>query len=164
MLAGNMKLKHFLLIVCALGAAGTGGALLMCSDDTPERRTPDEEVAVKTPVSDPTPTPVMEEPADPPPQEDSLRPVDRELLRWVGKDLGSKKIKDAAIGRAWKINLYQDSGSAVLSRAKIDLNRNDRWDEKWTFDGTNISRKVSPSDDEDYSQEFDWNGSDWVAR
>jgi hypothetical protein len=51
-----------------------------------------------------------------------------------------------------------------VNRAKIDLDRDDKWDEKWTFDGTNISRKVSPNDDEDYSQEYDWNGSEWVAR
>lgn len=170
MLAGNLKLKHFLLIIGALGAASIGGVALMCSGQKDESvAEPKAEDVVTTTAPQPATRPLETHSTAPVPVEiaakpSSLRDVDKELMSWVGKNLGSEKIKDAAKGRAWKINLYQDVGTRAMGRAKIDLDRDDKWDEKWTFDGNNISRKVAPNDDEEYSQEFDWNGSNWTAR
>jgi hypothetical protein len=168
-----MKLKNFLLIGAVLAAAGIGGATLMCSSDKEEAR---EETTPVVATETPPPEqevaqPLLENTAgdgDENTEEEvelsGLREVDKVLMGWIGKDLGSKKRKDAAKGHSWKINLYQDDGQSAMNRAKIDLNRNDKWDEKWTFDGENISRKVAPADDENYSEEYDWNGSDWTAR
>lgn len=72
------------------------------------------------------------------------------------------KKKDITKGRPYKINLYQDAGKNSVNRAKVDLDRDDKWDEKWTFDGSNISRKVAPAADESYSESYVWNGAEWV--
>jgi hypothetical protein len=195
MLAGKMKLNHFLAIAAFVGVAGSVGAYFACRSgdddgktmkstkaDVDRERAEQRERAERLstrhsnttpdeprPLADtpPTPTPTDDtKPIDdePRPANDNLRDVDRELMSWVGKDLGSKKKKDARKGNAWKINLYQDDGNSTMNRAKVDLDRDDKWDEKWTFDGKNISRKVSPNDDEDYADEYDWDGSTWMKR
>ena len=84
------------------------------------------------------------------------------MLAWVGKDLGSDKRKDVTEGRAWKVNVYQDAGQATANRAKVDLDRDDRWDQKWTFHDTGeVRRQVSPNDDETYTIEETWDGAAW---
>ncbi|MEL6182046.1 MAG: hypothetical protein AAFS10_24005, partial [Myxococcota bacterium] len=45
------------------------------------------------------------------------------------------KLKDALRGHAWKVNLYEDTGDTQFDRAKIDQDRDDTWDEKWSFKG-----------------------------
>lgn len=87
-------------------------------------------------------------------------PVDAALLSWIGKDLGTTKIKDVTKGKPFKINVYQDAGNATANRAKIDLDRDDKWDIKVTFEEP-PSRQVSPSDDEDYSLTQTWSGQAW---
>ena len=179
MLAGKMKLNHFLLIVAVVGVAGITGLYFACRGDGDG----DRKVAKNNPPRTPgatsdsgkarpvsggattntkKPTPPVGDPSSAP--DDGLRDVDRELVSWAGKDLGSDKIKDAKKGKAWKINLYQDAGESKMNRAKVDLDRDDKWDEKWTFDGANISRQVAPADDEKYTDEYDWDGSQWVKR
>ncbi len=96
-----------------------------------------------------------------PPSE--LRQVDELMLSLLSRPV-QKKIKDASKGRPFKINLYSDGG-ARFERAKVDLDRDDRWDEKWTFgaDGA-VSRTVSPGDDENYSESYALEaGVRWVA-
>jgi hypothetical protein len=87
-------------------------------------------------------------------------PVDAALLSWIGKDLGTTKIKDVTKGKPFKINVYQDAGNASANRAKIDLDRDDKWDIKVTFEEP-PSRQVSPSDDENYSLTQTWSGQAW---
>jgi hypothetical protein len=89
-----------------------------------------------------------------------MDPVDLALLKWQGKDLGTKKIKDATKGQPFKINVYQDDGETSANRAKIDLDRDDKWDVKVTFEQP-PSRQVSPDDNEDYSVTQIWNGKGW---
>jgi len=92
------------------------------------------------------------------------RPVDKELLLdWKGKAIPSSKLKDVSRGRPYKINVYKDTGHTTVNRAKVDLDRDDKWDEKWTFEsGGGVTRKSAPSDDENYSVEERWNGSAFV--
>jgi hypothetical protein len=95
----------------------------------------------------------------------SERPVDKAVMGWFGKDLGDSKRKDVTSGQPYKVNLYQDAGNSSVNRAKIDLDRDEKWDEKWTFKGSEISRKVSSADDDStYDQEFVWQGGAWVKR
>ncbi len=92
-----------------------------------------------------------------------LRPVDELMLSLLSRPVQAK-IKDASKGRPFKINLYSDGGGR-FERAKVDLDRDDRWDEKWTFaaDGA-VSRQVAPADDENYSERFALEaGGRWVA-
>lgn len=187
MLAGRMKLKNFLALTGVGGAAALGGGLFVTGafDDAPPEKDPVAEVATERPVkatkveNRPPPANLTERPprveaggGDAPagggateaPATDPARPWDAFLLERAGTSLGSSKVKDAAKGKPWKVNLYQDDGEATMNRAKVDIDRDDQWDEKWTFSADGVSRKVSPGDDEDYSQAFDWDGSAWQAR
>lgn len=173
MLAGNMKLRNFLLLATVVVAGGIAGLYFACRGDDSGKTVASKAPEAPQPQPTPTPTaptrvttpPPVQPAADPvaPSQASNLRPVDQEVMKWVGKDLGSKKLKDVTRGRPYKVNLYQDAGKSSVNRAKIDLDRDDKWDEKWTIDGPNVSRKVAPDDDENYTESSVWNGSDWVA-
>jgi hypothetical protein len=90
------------------------------------------------------------------------RPVDVDLMTWQGRDLGVDKKKDVTSGKPYKINVYQDAGQATANRAKIDLDRDDKWDEKITFEPTRVTREVAPADDEQYSERYHWDGAGWA--
>lgn len=92
-----------------------------------------------------------------------LRAVDNDMLALV-KGPAQEKVKDATKGKPYKINLYSDDGQR-FNRAKVDLNRNDKWDESWTFksDGT-IERQVAPADDESYSEVYVVKDGAWVKK
>lgn len=90
------------------------------------------------------------------------RPVDQDLMGWKGRDLGTDKVKDATAGKPYKINLYQDAGALSVNRAKLDLDRDDKWDEKITFEANAILREVAPADDEQYTETWHWDGSGWA--
>jgi len=181
MLAGNIKLKHFVAMVIAgmvlcggLAIFAPGAALLSLMP----KRQPAAPVVASTPAPQPRSAPTLP-PAPavaPAPQPAAApepvaaapattgRPADKDAFYWVGKDLGTSKKKDVTSGKSYKINVYQDDGHSTANRLKIDLDRDDRWDEKWTMDGTEVSRKVAPKDDENYTEQYQWNGSDWVKQ
>lgn len=84
---------------------------------------------------------------------DELRDVDRLMLELLELP-AQAKIKDASKGRPFKINLYSDDGQR-FNRAKVDLDRDDKWDEKWDFgDGGAVERQVSVADDEQYGERY----------
>lgn len=93
----------------------------------------------------------------------ALRPVDADMLALV-KGPAQEKVKDAIKGKSYKINLYSDDGRR-FNRAKVDLNRNDKWDESWTFgaDGS-IERKLAPADDEQYTETLRLDGGVWKKK
>jgi len=188
MLAGKMKLKTFITLVVGvvllfglvcLGVTilvpGVAGVALWSA--APQETTP---VAVEqvapTPVATPAtpvvapPTPATPTPATAPPTAatttpaapSNTRPFDALLFERAGTDLGTTKLKDVTTGKPYKVSLYQDEGNPTMNRAKVDLDRDDKWDEKWTFDATSISRKVAPADDENYTETWVWNGTEWV--
>lgn len=159
-----MKLRSFLALVgagLAVLALMGGGAVAYWQSTRPEPapqpvHTPAPPVAEVPAVAPAPPTPA-------PAVEPVGRPVDQVVLGFVGTDLGSAKRKDVTKGKPFKVNVYQDEGHSTANRAKVDLDRDDKWDEKFTFDGDAVSRKVAPADDEDYTQVFVWSGSEWVA-
>jgi hypothetical protein len=91
------------------------------------------------------------------------RPVDDAVLRAL-QGPAQEKIKDATSGTPYKINLYSDD-RVRWNRVKIDLDRDEKWDEKWTIaaDGA-IEREVAPADDEVYSETYARSGDAWVRR
>lgn len=170
MLAGKMKLKYFVMIAGVVGVIGLAALYYACGsqDDVvtaedmkpkPTRAPPPPPTLRGAPVPRATPSPAQEAPPGP-----SERDVDRAVMRWAGKDLGSDKIKDASKGQPFKVNLYQDSGQRTMNRAKVDLDRDEKWDEKWTFDGASITRQVAPNDDESYTETYLWNGEAWAKQ
>ncbi|MBC7804817.1 MAG: hypothetical protein H7145_01580 [Akkermansiaceae bacterium] len=60
-----------------------------------------------------------------------------------------------SVGNGFKAEFRADSGSSAWNRVKVDLDSDKKWDEKWDFkaDGS-IKRRVSPSDDDNYSAEY----------
>jgi hypothetical protein len=75
------------------------------------------------------------------------------------------KIKDALPRESFKVNIYADNGSAVWNRLKIDLDRDEKWDEKWDLEnGQPAKRHVSTKDNEVYDLEYRWQGGGWVEK
>ena len=91
------------------------------------------------------------------------RPLDDAVLRALEAP-AQEKIKDATGSTPYKVNLYSDDGLR-WNRVKIDLDRDEKWDEKWTIaaDGS-IEREVAPADDEQYSEKYQRTGTEWVRR
>ena len=93
-----------------------------------------------------------------------LRPFDDEIIRLLAQPPSGDKAKDATPNRPYKVNLYAEGGKYV--RAKVDLNRNGKWDEKWSVEEkkgeTVIKRQVSPSDDDtSYPDKFKLRNKQW---
>lgn len=84
----------------------------------------------------------------------AVRPMDVEILGAAAANISGDKVKDAVKGRAWKVNLYRDAGKSQVNRAKVDLDRDDKWDEKWTWKNGDITREVASNDDEAYDRRF----------
>lgn len=181
-----MKFKTFRLLIVAAGlmlCAGGGLALMSFMNSS---TTDDVDATWVDPQVHELPTgsgggsatgsdvgTVVEHRADPtaPPPEprtaaapDGLRDLDRRILDLVGRGIGGSKVKDAFPGETWKVNVYQDSGFAKPNRLKLDLDRDDNWDEKWTFDGDEVKRQVSPDDDgSSYPDEYRLAGDRWES-
>lgn len=92
-----------------------------------------------------------------------LRPVDRDLLALRTSLPVQEKVKDATKGKPYKINLYSDDGQA-FNRARIDLDRDDKWDESWTWKAEGVERQVAPADDERYTDVYRLQGEGWSRK
>lgn len=159
-LAGNMKLKTFITLatvgLISLGGVAVGGVALFWPDAPAELVANPVPAAAPVPTAAPTATPA---PAAAP--TGNLTPAQQATMAYAKKEIGTSKLKDVSKGKPYKINVYPGDGTTLAGRAKIDLDRDDKWDEKWTFDGDSVQRKVSPSDDENYTETYLWNGEDW---
>jgi hypothetical protein len=161
-LAGQMRLNNFLAIVgvgvFAVFGLGCGVAMfapVACVSALPDAPAP--------PAPGPSPVVVA---AEAPPVEVAAVPAvsrdfEKAVLDYAGKPIGGEKLQDIVPGPV-KVNVYQDAGESGANRAKIDLDRDEKWDEKWTFKSGEITREVAPNDDESYSASYSWNGSGWT--
>jgi len=153
MLAGRVKLKRFLLYTSAFGVLAIGGLVYCCGS-------PDEDEYDQGYLSGPQ-VPQPDPPPSAPVATSGEAPHLAVVLAYQGQDLGNSKIKDAYSAEPWKVNLYQDEGDTSVSRAKVDLDRDEKWDEKWTFDAGSVQRQVAPADDEAYSETWLYTASGW---
>ena len=178
MLAGNVKLKSFLLVAGLVSAVVfgvvAGGMVLLGIKTANEPPPPPPPVVVQqaappvsaAPAATPaaaTPPPVAAPPTATGPVAPADRPWDKAVFDRLGQSLPGGKIKDATKGRPYKVNLYQDDGKPSMNRAKVDLDRDEKWDEKYSVDESgHLSRQVAPADDEQYTQTWVWDGAAWV--
>lgn len=84
-------------------------------------------------ASAPTPTPTR------------IGGVALKVVAAMGGRASAKKVKDLYRGAGAKVNLYDDDGDGVWDRAKIDLDRDDNWDEKLSRKAAGMERKVEAS-------------------
>lgn len=153
-----MKFKTFLALVIAGGVALSALVVGSCVWLMTTRRTSDTVASQPAAPSSP-PAPAV------PAADGTLRPVDRDLLEALRRPATTDRIKDAFPGRPYKISLYCDTPGQGWNRAKIDLNRNNKWDEKITIvNGEPTKRSVASRDDENYDVEYRWRGGRWVSK
>jgi hypothetical protein len=97
-----------------------------------------------------------------------LRPMDQQILDLLAKEASTDKLKDAFPGKPFKANVYRDGGGTKFNRVKLDLNRNDKWDEKWSVETEGgketIKRQVAPADDEKYTHDYRLIAGKWVLK
>jgi hypothetical protein len=135
-----MKYRTFrgLVIGGALGIAA--GGVFLLTRPSPAKVAPPaavEAVAVAAPPPAPTAPPV------------AARPEHAAfLVSKLGQPAKGDKIKDALGSRQVKVNVYAEGGR--WARAKVDLDRDEKWDEKWWLEDGVPVRAVAPADDEKY--------------
>ena len=80
---------------------------------------------------------------------------DGKTIKWVYKQDGIKA----------EFRSDKDKGSTTWNRVKIDYNGNKQDDERWDFkpDGS-VKRRVSPSDDGNFTEEYTLQGEQWVKK
>lgn len=173
MMAGRMKLRTFLLIATALMITFAVLAIKACK--TGPKTDENGYVASAAPVGSgsavtaPTPQPVGGSGSAAPVGSAAPtgaidlpeRPYDRVVISYRGRKIDSDRIKDATKGEAWKVSVYQDAGQSTVNRIKVDANRNNKWDEKITFDSDKVKLQRASADDEKYDEEYRWEGTGW---
>jgi hypothetical protein len=96
----------------------------------------------------------------------AFRPMDAKILDRVAAGIQGDKVKDAFPGETYKVNLYKDPDGK--RRAKVDLDRDEKWDEKWDFEAESgqevVKRHVATGDDERYDVELRLRGGAWVKK
>ena len=167
-----MKFKTFRIFVTLgiLAALTTGGIFLFrgCGGNAADKEASRSPSRSTPPRDDPPPRPEQPAPPQPAPTPTPAgdgapaRPMDQEILARAAQGIGGDKVKDALPGRSWKVNLYKDAGEARVNRAKVDLDRDDKWDEKWTFAEGKVTRQLASADDEAYDVTWTWTAGDWV--
>jgi hypothetical protein len=170
MLAGRMKLSNFLAIVGVGGVVAALLGVLWWSKRPAEPEAPATRAVpyagTKAPAPNPPPWPAL------PPKSGAAaagaptpggRPVDADVMMWLGKALGQDKRKDVTKGKPYKVNVYQGPDSKIANRAKVDLDRDDKWDEKFTLKDGTITRQVASNDDEQYDRDFVWRDGAWAT-
>lgn len=173
--AGNMKLNHFLLLVGTSGVLAAGAAGWLLTRGTPDLPEAEMMPAAQTAGTEVRPGVTLKRDLAPaPPTDDETEAAagaalaagpehERMVLSWKAKPLATPKKKDVSKGRAFKINVYQDEPGLGVNRAKVDLDRDDQWDHKYTFEPDGgVTRKVAPADDESYTVRQRWDGSSWI--
>jgi hypothetical protein len=156
-----MKFRTFRIFVTLVGVATLVALVFLVRRraDAPTQQPAHTPAQTPAPAPASAPAPV---PAPPPPAPTgNLRPMDQEILDRVKSGIPGDKLNDAIPGRPWKVNLYKDAGQTGINRLKIDLNRNNKWDEKWSFEGGNVKRQVAPADDESYTERYVLKDSSW---
>jgi hypothetical protein len=163
-----MKFKTFRCITALVALCVVVGGFVGISrlggfaDDAPaapEVVVVGDEPRAETPPADTSGPPPSAAPDDP----NALRSVDEKVLARIKGSISGAKVKDAFKSEVWKANLYQDTGFSSPNRVKVDLDRDDRWDEKWTVEDGRVKREVSPDDDgANYTLEYHLAGDRWT--
>ena len=131
-----MKFKTFRGLVIAGVIVVGGGGLYLATRGSKKKPRPAPVVS-----QSPQPSATAQPTATPSPSSDPgagpgepLRFMDEAILNRVAQGISGDKAKDAVPKQPWKVNLYKDAGQPAVNRLKVDLDSDDKWDEKWTFE------------------------------
>jgi len=161
-----MRFKTFRgLVLGGVTVVVIGGSLALC----PAKKSA---LPVASATLPPGPTAATAPPATAaaaaPADSEALRELDGRILERAARGISGDKVKDVFPGDAVKVSLYRDAGHPAVNRAKLDLDRDDKWDEKWTFDREGgreeVKRQVAPADDENYTLEYRLRHGRWVPK
>ena len=147
-------------IILILGLCGLcGSCYFFANKNSPSRN---DNTSART-----TPTPAQQSPTPTPFNTAGLRREDQLTVDYLNSHTSATtdKIKDAFPREPFKVNIYRDGSSPTWTRLKIDLDRDDKDDEKWTLtNGQPDKRQVSTRDDEQYDKEYRWQGGKWIEK
>ncbi|HEY5944989.1 MAG TPA: hypothetical protein VIV40_05830 [Kofleriaceae bacterium] len=161
MLAGRIKLRSFLAIIVGIACAGVFLLVKACKSSEPPPK-PQDVVQKPALPEPPPPKPDIVEPQPTAATELAARSYDAEVIAWSKKSISGDKQKDVSKSKPYKINVYKEAGHSTVNRAKVDINRNDKWDEKYTFEDGKVTLEVAPADDEQYTKTYHWTGTAWL--
>jgi hypothetical protein len=177
-----MKYKTFRNFIfypsCFLSVAALFGACWACNNHTTRESAPAPTASAPaipaqgTPVGQPGVAPVTApSPSSPTSNAAAQVATDRRVDQLIVDYLtthanaATDKVKDAFPGESFKVNIYHDEGNAGWNRLKVDLDRDEQDDEKWTLEnGMPAKRQVSTKDDGTYDREYRWQGGKWVEK
>jgi hypothetical protein len=91
-----------------------------------------------------------------------LRPFDKVILAKAGKP--DDEVADATPGKPYRVQLSKEMGSKRLNRAKVDLDRDGKWDETWWMESSIVRRNVSPRDDGNYPDRYRLVNGKWYIQ
>ena len=146
-------------IVVLLGLCGLCGSCANLFSKKSPSDMPPAARSTPTPASSPVSTPV--------PSNTGLRREDQMIIDLLNRQstATSDKIKDAFPKEKFKVNIYRDGAGTTWTRLKLDLDRDEKDDEKWTLNaGQPDKRQVSTRDDGQYDREYRWRGGQWVEK
>ena len=131
-----VKFKYVMIALVAMGVLGLGGvvlfggdaAFLACSGDDDSPPPAPDRIAEVPEVESPRPRGVVGDP-----NQGGTNADKRAIEAANAKAQPNSKKKDALEGKGWKINLYEETGDDHYDRAKIDRDRDETWDEKWSW-------------------------------
>jgi hypothetical protein len=166
--------------VAVLGLAVVGG-FLACNrpqkvDPIPPAPQPNTNTQPNPPqVPTENPNPPVENPAGNTNSSDplALTDVHKEIMRLQQQPLTSEGVKNTGEGLQWRVKdngitvefrSDTNKGSTTWNRAKVDYNGNKKYEERWDFKGDTVRRRVSPADDENYTDEYHKNGDQWAKK
>ncbi len=138
-----IRYQHVRNVVLGLTAAG-GIAWCALRDSEPDE--PPEQASPSSTSSVPASSTAQSGPPEPAPSPAGSAQAQRyrEVMRLTSALAPQKKQKDAlGSGSPWKVNLYDDAADGRWDRVKLDRDRDDTWDEKWTRKGEVIERKLT---------------------
>jgi hypothetical protein len=177
-----MRYKTFRMVALGAAVAAAGGGAYYAFESRAGKGSARPAASAPAPASTPAPAPRAPAPVAPvapapapapvaapapvtpataaPGGQVPLRELDRDVLTLAR---GARtNVKDGLPGRPYKVNLFVDAGSSTVNRLKLDLDRDGKWDEKWSFEADGrVKRQVAPADDENYTDSYVLDGNAW---
>lgn len=90
--------------------------------------------------------------------------IDEVLLAASQSPAKNGRVRDQDPTAPYKINIYQDADRATANRAKVDLDRDGRWDIKVEFPERGVVQlKHAPNDDDVHNQRYRFTTDGWDA-